>query len=354
MRKLFIMLLLIVLMIPVLAQDEEEDIALMPDLSGLTAPEAESILNTHSQELRLDPIILSLDANSHEGAINTIGEQSIGADEAVEHGEVITISLIRDFNLLLIYRNETLRVMDNHFTMINLSDGEINIDGITLQSNERTFAASDWRASTIRDGQCFQLWSSPKIGNHQPAECSALAGVGILEGIPDNQQFWKDTDTFTVMQDGVYRASCEVAAGSCELWVSPQAIAEDVTEFAYFVYDEHQLYVYNYAPQQWMPLSEIRLADSERRLNDLQLWSSNVIPDINFLAPNQCVRFSSANAGESLADCLVIASSTLTQLNNFWSDGFIVHSLYQKSIEHTCPAPSGQTFCLVPRYELVP
>jgi hypothetical protein len=355
MQKLLIILLFIVLMLPTLAQDEEEEVApTIPNLTGLTAPQAEAILN--AQGLRLNPVIQSITGSN--GIPNTVGAQSpeAGTEIVLSSETIVTISMLQEFNLLLIYYNEILQaqgIETEHFTMINLSDREINIDGLILQSDERLFVASDWRASTIRNNECFQLWSNSRNGNHQPAECGILAEVGILRGIPTEQQFWKNTESFKILQDGVYRASCEVAAGRCELWVSPQMIAEDVTEYVYFVYDTHELFVLNHSQSQWMPLNQIRLEDTPEPLSSLKLWSSVIIEDTNFLAPNQCVIFSDNSSAEPLSDCFAIATKSTTGNNIFWRDGFTVHSTYQgNTIERNCPSPSGRSFCLIPRYDL--
>jgi PASTA domain len=355
MQKLLVTLLLMMLMIPVLAQEGKENTISVPDLTGMSAPQAETALN--EQGLRLAPSILSLDTNLYDGIINTVAIQSIIAGEIVERGTIITISVIRDFDLLLLYDIQDGDADD--FTLVNLSNEDINLAGIVFQSTseeniEPSYNARDFSGGILPAERCFQLWGRAEAGFYEPEECdnNRLLNYGIVRDIPNNQKFWQDTVSFMVMQDGVYRASCEVSVGRCELWVSPRAIAEDVTEYIYFIYDEHQLYIFNSAPEQWMPLTEIQLADSGRRLNDPLMWSSSLVPDIDFLAPKQCVRFSDTDADEALVDCLVIAASTLTQSNIFWSNGFSVQSLYQAGIELTCPRPSERSFCLIPRYEL--
>lgn len=354
MRKLLIVLLLMV-MIPALAQEETEtSTPAVPNLIGLTAPEAEAILN--QQGLRLDPIFSLLDINESGGTANTIGDQSPAPGDIVDPGTIVSVSMIRSFNILLIYYNEGNRDFENaHFTFVNLSDEAIYIDGIRFQSDNGQFAAASWHSNTIDGHQCFQIWSNEGNGSYEPHEC-ALRGVldrGTLEGVSEEEHFWQNTDRFQIFQDGVYRASCAVALGRCELWVSPQAIAEDVTEYVYFVYNEHELFVLNHSPAQWMPLFEIRLDNAERTLNDSRLWSSITIPDLDFLAPGQCVYFADNIRDERLNDCFVIAESIVSANNAFWRDGFTVQSLYQEAIvERSCPLPSGMTFCLVPRYEL--
>lgn len=354
MRNLLIAVLFIMLMIPVVAQENEETIVTIPDLSGLTLPEAAKVLNENN--MLLDPIILSLDSEEQEATLNTIVAQSpeAGTEVDPETETIVTISVLRDFNVLLVYYNEALErqgIETDHFTIINLGESEINIDGIVFQSDQRQFVASKWRDSIIKLDQCFQLWSNPNNGIHQPSECGTLAGTGILQDVSTAERFWKETTSFTVMQDGVYRGTCDIAAGRCELWVSPQMIAEEVTEYAYFVYDEHELVVYNRSETQWMPLHQIQLNDFGN-LNNLRLWSTSLFEVLTFLAPQQCVIFSDNSRDESLVECDEIAQKNSPDDNIFWRDGFTVISSHEYGTERTCPPPNGQTFCLIPRYDL--
>jgi len=360
MRKLLITLLFIVLMIPIHAQEDKETKPTVPDLSGLTAPEAASELNKVG--LLLDSEIQPTTNVEANETLNTIVKQLPEAGtEITADTTTVTITVLRENNLLLLYDPNTWS--EDDITFVNTSDTGINLTGITFTSDTgNRFEAREFaqKAGRILPAQkCFQAWGRPTSTGefYTPDECKPDRLLSIISDLPDNQHFWQNSSTFTVTQDGVYRGRCDVAAGRCELWVSPEFIAEDVTEYAYFVYDEHQLIVFNRAENQWMPLNQIELVDmphnESENLDSSRIWSSRTFKDteLHFLAPGQCAIFTDGSQKDPLVDCFSMAQKIYPSNDLFWSDGFTVKSSHPDGIERNCPAPSGTTFCMTPRYE---
>lgn len=355
MRKLLITFLFIVLIIPSLAQEDDKSKITVPDLSGLSAAEAAAVLN--AQNMLLDPIIQTLSYDDVGGTVNTIGAQSpeAGAEIDPNTKTIVSVSVIRELNLLLLY--DPNKYDENDLTFVNTSEQDINLTGVIFQSKSTgySFKGRSFAGRVLPAQKCFQIWGiDVGSGFYVPDECTGggLLKYGIINNLPNDEHFWQGADTFTVMQDGIYRGSCEIAAGRCEVWISPQMIAEDVTEYAYFVYDEHELYVFNRSKTQWMPLQQIQLPPLPEPLNSMRIWSSSNLDNLDFLAPNQCVVFTDNSRKESLVDCTRIAWKNAIPDEMFWKDGFTVHSLHEDGIDRNCPPPSGKTFCLVPRAEL--
>src|SRR5690348_4552691 len=122
MRK-FLLILLWLLAIPAWGQEgNPTDVPVMPNLSGLTVPQAHALLFEHG--LQLDPIIVT--TNSGAGTVNTIIDQSLAAGESISEGAVISVTVLREYNLELIWQ-----AADNggdSFTIVNLTDEQMTIE----------------------------------------------------------------------------------------------------------------------------------------------------------------------------------------------------------------------------------
>jgi hypothetical protein len=340
-----LLILLCFLVLPVIAQDSTaSQTPTMPDLTGLTAPQAHALLFEHG--LVLDPLIVA--SSSGEGVENTIIDQSLAPGESYSIGAVISVTVLRQPNIRLVWNIEDHN--NNSFTLVNLADYEINIEHLLFETADgsRRFQSALW-PNFLRVEQCVQLWTyQEELGSRVGVDdCRILQGGGILPVLNEVQQFWRSEGSFYVVQEGLRRGECQIAAGICELWISPSAITEEFSPNVFLIYNQNQLIIHNRSSKQWLPLNQIAINDSAV-LSDEREWDSlRFGQDMPFLAPNHCVRFGSASS--PLTDCVEVAVRETTEL--FWRESFTVHSLRNSDISKTCPAALGDeaTICLLLR-----
>jgi hypothetical protein len=313
MRKLLLVLLCF-LVIPALGQESSQtDVPTMPNLSGLTVAQAHALLYEHG--LALDPVIIS--TNSGTGTLNTIIDQSLAAGETISEGDVISVSVLREYNLELIWH-----AADNggdSFTIVNLTEGVLNLEQLGFETADGSRKA-DIRLwpNILRERQCIQLWPFEEINGIRLDECRFLQGGGILTVENEAEQFWRGTGSFYVFQEGLRRAEC--------------------------------LIIHNRSETEWLPLNQLALNDGQA-LDDTHEWDiANFSDELPFLAPNQCARISDGSANR-LANCVEIASRSVSGDAVFWRDGFTVHSLHLGDVSKECPAAVGDeaSICLLMR-----
>jgi len=348
MRRLFLYLCLVCLwLIPVTAQDETTatPAPTVPNLIGLTAAQAEAALNAAG--MRLDPFIISVDTGT--GNFNTIIDQSPATGETVNQGASISITVRHEYNLEL--RWQTPEHNNNLFNVRNLSETNIAFGGVRFKaSTADNFVDTSAFPDTLRTQQCIQSWTFTPGNNdfEQLAGCRFVQDNGII-GLPDvSDQFWIHASAFDIYQDGVYRATCQQSAGQCQVWVSPSSIAEDIAPYVYLIYDAQQLVVYNNSDSQWMDLAHLFIDGSDVSLSETRNWDRLIIPDIDRLAPNQCVRFTRDVTIQPLDNCDEIAFVVTN--NAFWQNIFLVTDLLAGEDVKRCPSLSGErTICLLQR-----
>lgn len=345
MRKTSLLLCLILLLSTnIFAQDDATSIPTFPNLIGLTPAQAEAELNLLG--LRLDPIINSV--NTGDGELNTIVSQSPTSDAVATEGDTARVTVLRELNVELIWQTPSQN--NRLFTIRSLVDETISLRGLQFISNLNTTPSHTSNfPDSLRPRQCVQAWTFvPNATDFEVLEgCEFVQGDGVI-GLPDSaDQFWIGESSFDVVQNGIYRATCEHADGICQIWVSPSVIAEDITPYIYLIYDNQQLIVYNNSDSQWMDLSQIVLADLSP-LSDERNWDTIIIPDLDRLAPNQCVRFMLDASAESLQDCHEIAN-VITD-NSFWTTSFTVTDTLINTTIKQCPASTDtRTLCLLQR-----
>lgn len=347
-KTLLIPLCCLCLCLPILAQDNDVPV---PDLTGLTAPEAEAQLNALG--LRLDPLIAFTDEG--RGEIDRIIEQSVAADDTADSGDIITVTILREYNVELIWDNSdfledtpSIRSVDGDdvFTLHNLSDETLNLNGIQIGN----FEARNW-GDTLRPEQCVQIWSFNEENALQIPECDVVqGGSGVLSRPNAADQFWIGDGFFDVTQNGVHRGRCEHADGRCRVWVSLTEDAEDTAPYIYMLYDAQQLMIVNNSQSQWMDVSRVELANLTS-LTDESLWDTIIIPDLERLAPNQCLWFTEDVTLTALVECDVIATQETSTPAIFWDESFIVTFAEAADDEtNQCPAASDtETICLLER-----
>ncbi len=342
MRQTFLTIcLLFLLLIPALAQEETPE-PTVADVIGLNLPQAEAFLN--SLEYRLNPMFQTDFDNDAD--LNTVTDYEITDDDSV------MVTVAREANIELVWDItdylETATFLgdlegDELFTMVNLSDEAIALSNIQIAD----FEASAW-GGFLRAGQCVQAWTFVENNGYRLPNCSDVQG-GILNLIQTSQQFWRNDTEFTVTQNGIHRGTCQTSEGTCTLWVSPTAIAEDIAPYIYLIYDAEQWLVYNNSETQWMDLSQV-VINNLPNLSNARNWDTITIPDLDRLAPNQCVRFTVDTTQDSLIDCEEIAMQEISAEGIFWSEVFTLNDSLNGRTSRNCPPSLGErTVCLLSR-----
>lgn len=355
---LFIIALLIALH-PITAQDTEVTV---PDLTGLTLPQAAALLNSLGLNLGTE---LAIDWSAGSGLPeNTISTQAITADTTIERGTEVDVSVLRSPNMVLVYD-------DNDLTLVNTTVNVADISTLrfaAVEGNPASFAAARW-SSNIGEQKCTQIWSIPRNQSKALPECEDIQNW--LTTNTTGEHFWTQTSgvqQFSVVDDGVERITCPAAPeGSqdsplrCAFYSDGANSGENTTFFYYFAYTTDALILLNPTEDKWMPTDRTTIYGSDATiapvvLGDEITWGSeDFIPevgDLYRLAPNQCLSLTTDTAAGSPTpeDCTVIAQQAVNAQGSFWLGDFEVESANDGQ-RHTCPAatPGRLTRCIVPQ-----
>lgn len=325
----------------------------VPDLTGMTVPQAAAVLNRVGLVLGNETGELwTADAGFPE---NSIKGQSTAAGESLASGSAIDVSVLRTPNTALIYD-------DNDLTLVNNTGTPLDLGGLTfnaLDGNLAQFAGSRW-GSSLRAGQCTQLWSVGRNGSKGLPECSVIQNWVVTTNA--GEHFWTGSGgstVFTVNQNGIRRAVCTVSIpGRCDFYL-PGAGSGDVTDYIYFAYTSTSLAVINQSPDRWMTLNNFTVFNNFTAqkglavpLSDPTLYTLKIpFARLNQLAPNQCILFtnSSPEGNEVPQPCDVIAILDIAPNLIFWGAAFETQG--SDNQRHTCPAatPGQLTLCVMPR-----
>lgn len=333
----------------------------IPNLIGLSVPQAAAELNRIGLRLGVEN---SVGWTADSGlAANTISIQSILPQTNVVQGTAVDITVLRSPNIALIYD-------DNDLTMINLTDANLDIQGLsfaTTAGTAATFAATRW-TTMLEGSDCSQVWS---VGRSAPKE---MEGCDLIYWLTTNktiEHFWTSVNgatEFAVMDNGRERTRCEAAPPNsqdqplrCEAYISGGANSSDITEYVYFAYTPEAFVLLNPTADRWMLTNQtmlynynpnIAIQGAELLLGDLQLFNNpNIIADITRLAPRQCLLLTSDNPAPALPEtCDVIAQLDLTSGVAFWLADFQVAGIPNKT-RYPCPAAVADktTICVMPR-----
>ncbi|MBZ0293235.1 MAG: PASTA domain-containing protein [Anaerolineae bacterium] len=348
-------IIMCVLILVVQAVQGQETVT-VPDVRGLTVPAAAAALNRVGIGIGRE-IIQPWNTES-ELAQNTISTQSIAPDTQVEAGTVIDLTILRSPNTLLLYD-------DNDLTLVNQTNGVIDLTGITFQAsdgNQAAFDASAW-GNRLRRGRCAQIWSVHRGGPKALDECRAIEHWHTTTN--SDEHFWTaedGTSQFALTQNGIERGVCLVAnPGRCELYLTTLGENSEVTtDHIYIAYTQDRLAILNNTDDRWMPLNGLELRNNAVEPRgaviapaDSSIYAElNPVADLQRLAPGQCILFtdSSADTQTSPIPCEVIAHLQVGSSVRFWAADFPVVSATD-SLDHTCPAATseGITLCIMPR-----
>lgn len=351
MRRFWIMLcVLTVMSVPLAAQEAtpEPPPPTVPDVVGLSVPEAAALLNAAGLNLGEEVIQITNDDTAVERGIT---EQSVAAGTTAERGSAVNVTVLRSNNIVLIYD-------DNDITMVNQSPAGLDLTRVAFTAAEIRFNANRWGNTALDAADCTQLWS---VGRGTPKsinECGAIQRWLTTNNA--DEHFWTaaNTDgTFSVVQSGIVRENCPTAtvAGQvleCAFFMAT-GDTNEVTEFVYLVYTPTQLLIRNIADDLWMPIAGITLEgaddDVATSLVAERFDAPIEIGDADRLAPGQCLYYTTPDATDSAPpeDCTVIGQATLPDA---WVAGFDLMGMTRTDPSTCPPAIAGRlTVCIAPR-----
>jgi len=335
---------------PVFAQEQTVTV---PDVIGLNVPQAAALLNNNG---------LRLGGENNQGWTaesgmpeNSITGQSVPAGQSLAFGTAVDVDVLRSPNALLIYD-------DNDLTLVNNTGGELNLSGITFAAVDgggAQMAATRW-AGFLRVGQCVQVWSVGRNGPKGLDECSTIQNWLVTTNA--GEHFWTGaggTTQFTVLQNGVPRATCPVTnPGRCEFYLSGAGAGGDTTEYVYFAYTPDRMAIINQSTDKWMALEGFymvnRLANGAPVFPGDPTLYTRFPPDVETvsrLAPGQCILYTNQTptSEDPPQPCDVIARLDIGPSVIFWGADFGVAS--SDGQERTCPLPQPErlTICVMPR-----
>lgn len=331
-----------------------QDAVPVPDLTGLSVPEAAAALNRIGLALGVETGAAWTAESGLEQ--NRIQAQSIPAGQTAAPAAAVDITVLRSPNVILIYD-------DNDLTLVNKTGAPLDLAGLffnTLDGASAGMAAARW-APSLRDQQCTQVWSIGRNGPKGLDECSTVQNWLVTTS--GGEHFWTGaggTTRFAVTQNGIQRMVCPVAnPGRCEFYLSGGSGGE-TTEYVYFAYTSERLAVINQSADRWMVLAGFTVYNNfvpqtglPVTLADPSLYGGNVNPvaRLGQLAPGQCILFtnSAPDSATPPQPCDIIARLDISPQLIFWGAAFDMDS--QSGRRHSCPAATAGrlTICVMPR-----
>lgn len=352
----FSILLLCLLTTLGIAQDSE---ILMPNLVGLNAPQATSIL--HQNNLRLGKQTIDITTPPDGVEWGTIRAQSIAAGDSVGSATVVDVTIAQPANIRFFYD-------DNDMTLINQTGLPIPLSHLRITGmggDSPVLDGTRWQISAIPAGGCVQIWS---IGRAAP---KAITGCGEISAwfsstLDSSVYVWTQTagvESFTVWQADRPLMTCPAAHANsqddpliCDAhW--PPIPAPEQGGFMYLAYTTNALSVRNPATDVWMSLAAPLIsatgetwALSERTRYETVL-EVVFFPDsevLSQLAPDECLilRDSQTPLAAPPESCgLVVAEGVVD--SPFWRSDFAL--LGSDGERRTCKAstPDKLTVCIL-------
>ena len=364
MRHIIGLGLIIALCLSNLPSSAQSSDVVVPDLRGLSVPQAAAALNAADLELGGQaPLGWTLDSGL---AQNSVSQQSIAAGSSVAPGTGISVVVLRAPNMQLIYD-------DNDLTLLNMSDENADLSRLSFaDENNAAFFAATRLSSDLRPRQCLQLWSIGRNGPKGIPECEFIQSW--LSTRNSNEHFWTQSngiEKFAVLGDGVSQVSCPAAGPGtennpvrCEFFYEGAGEGSTTAEYIYFAYTLEAIAIINMSPDRWMltndtsifnfnpaisnPGAELRFGDPQLMREEFRRSRGN----IQRLAPGQCIVFTSSTseADAPPQPCTVVAQRTLNPDVAFWLADFQIQSSTTGQ-RLGCPAAIAErpTLCILPR-----
>lgn len=341
----------------------QEATATVPDITGMNLPQAAATLNRNGLELGTQTPA----DNAGQLPPNSIVAQETAPGTSVPRGTVVNVSVVLPSNTRLIYD-------DNDITLMNLTDQPMNTSGLiftAVEGTAATYTASQW-GDSLRERQCFQLWSVNRNGPKEVEQCDTIQAWRITTN--PGAHFWTQANSvssFAVQENGIQRAVCAAAPPNsqdspttCEFYLAGGGAGDELTPFVYFAYTENAIALINTSNDLWMPTTQTTLYNYNAALAapgaslnfgdpDLLREEFRVgLGNIAQLAPGQCLMYTvdGSNVTEPPEPCDVVAQRALAANIAFWVADFEVESAIDAE-RRICPAAaeSNRTRCIVRR-----
>lgn len=106
------------------------------------------------------------------------------------------------------------------FNVLNQTDHQLSLAGVTFRSTSGTWDARKWGPSiyiSLPAANCLRLRDSSSSQHTPPASCANHI-YGLIE-VGSTAMFWVKTDHFEVMQNDQIIANCDTSAGECDIYV---------------------------------------------------------------------------------------------------------------------------------------
>jgi hypothetical protein len=358
-KKMSILLLSVVLVLPVVAQAETVTV---PDVSGQTIPQAAATLNASGLNVGAQ---IPAD-NPGDAPANTVIGQSQPAGSVVAYGTAIDLTIVQPPNARLIYDG-------NDISLINLTDGAMNISMLafnTVEGSTASFSASQI-AGNLNADDCLQIWA---VARNSPKDVTGCGSLLWRSTTNPAFHFWTQASgamRFSVQEAGVERAVCEAAPAdsedaplTCEFFLAGGGAGSDSAPFIYMAYTPSAIVFRNPTDDQWLSTMQTTLYNYNPGLSapgaPLVPGDANLLREefrrglgnVGRLAPGQCIAYTlpAADNAPLPEDCAVIAQRALSPEIAFWLADFEVESVTDGQ-RRTCPAAvEGRlTRCIVPR-----
>lgn len=336
----------------------------IPDLTGLTMPQAAAELNAVGLRLGTPTAASQV---TDDVPFGTIVGQSVVAGEFILRGSPIDVRVASNARLSLVYDN-------NDLTLVNASGVALGLRRFQFQSADGsfTFPATRWRArdNILQAGDCLQVWS---VSRRNPKSVDGCELINWLTTNNPIDHFWTQTagvNQFALFQDGRSLGTCDAAPRNsqsvpltCDLYIVPDQLRAPTTDYVYFAYTSDRFAVINTSDEAWMPLTETSIFNFNPQLTNpgvgLSLGNPDffqnptTVADTRRLAPGQCLLLTLAplTDAEPPEPCMVLAQRSLAPSVAFWVAPFELTSPFARQERATCPAATANrlTRCIMPR-----
>ncbi len=343
-RNLSAILALMLAFITANAASAWQDLVIVPDLIGLSAPQAARA--AADARLLFAGEMSTAWTDDAELPPNQVSHQEPAPGDNVKPGSPVKVSVLRVFNVELAYDA-------NSLNLINLSDAPLDLTGASFRSGEgatlreyRTFGSG----ARLPAKNCIRLWAMRRKTENPPTACTTVSRSSAIT--LERQLFWLGpAGSFSFQRNGDLIETCSIAAGRCLLTL-PQGEDPERTPYLTFAYRANYLTIRNES-ERWMSLAGVEAigwSGKRFRFDDLQNVTPGDVPWVgNRLGPGQCVVYSAFDpAALPPYDCQVVGYVRLPSGVPFWSTGFTVISPTGRR-SPICAAPGrGQlSLCLV-------
>ncbi len=123
---------------------------------------------------------------------------------------------------------------DSSFSLITLAQRTLDLSGLVFRSESGTLAIEAWNTeflsqelNNFNNGDCLQTWTLDQPEQSPPDRCRIRHGWILVD---DSEDFWRQTNSFTVEQNGVVIGRCSTNGSQCTLSLSDNFASESPTE----------------------------------------------------------------------------------------------------------------------------